>query len=367
MNNGKITYVGWLEGQNLGDNALYLSNQMVFHPYELVPDDRRRGNQWSRITIFGGGTIIPFVTFWTRPNLYNYAFGVGVEVPEFYPEFFPEEAIRKAKKLNFRLLGVRGEMSKELLRSWGIDSEVVGDPALLLEPAYYSKKKDDLVVLNISSTNRIWGHDHTRILEETRRLCEALQREYYRVVLVPFCTEDVSVTRKLSEMANVDIFDEWANIQATINFIASSRVVIGERLHCNIFSAASYTPFIMIAYRPKCFDFVNTVGFSKYAIRTDELTGRKTFNLFQDLIKNWDSMHYKLVENVGKNRKRLREFAQRIKNDVERLPEGKWSTPNSLATFKWRVFNQTDRILHYQAYKIWRSWHRLKLVRTPNS
>jgi hypothetical protein len=166
----------------------------------------------------------------------------------------------------------------------------------------------------------------------------------------------------VSQAAGVEIFDGWEDIQSTINFIASSRVVIGERLHCNIFSASAYTPFIMIAYRPKCFDFVNTVGFAKYAIRTDELTSQKTFSLFQDLMEHWANLNEQLMENVGINRKRLREFGQRIKNDIEGLPDSKWSTPNAVGNIKWRMFNQTDRALHYKAYRIWRVRHRLKRV-----
>jgi len=363
----RITYIGWTEGSNLGDEALYLANQKVFGSYELVPDYKRYGIQHSRITLFGGGTLLPFLSFWVRPNKYNYAFGVGVEILNFWSEFFPKEAIEKTKKFNFRLLGVRGEISRQALRGWGINSQVVGDPCLLLEPSSYMKKKEDLITLNFSSINRIWGYNRERILREVTKLCKALQVEGYSLVLVLFCKEDMSSIERVTKIANVEVFDDWKDIRATINFIASSRVLIGERLHSAIFSASTYTPFVMIAYRPKCFDFVDTVGFRKYTLRTDEMTCEKVMRLFRDLVENWKDMRRELVRNVETYRKKLKDFAVRITDDIESLPDDKWSTPNIIENIKWRAFQQTDRVLHYKAHRIWRAWHRLQLARAYNA
>lgn len=362
MRRKKITYIGFLEGGNLGDEAIYLASQIAFRPYELVPDYRRHGHQCSRVTLFGGGTLLPLISLWTRPNMYNYAFGVGVEVLEFWSEFFPEQVIEKVKRFDFRLLGVRGEMSREMLKGWGIASEVVGDPCLILEPESYIKKKDDLIVLNISSMHRIWGKNREWILRETANLSKSLKREGYSVVLLPFCGEDLSCIKKVSKLANVEVFDDWKDIHATINFIASSRVLIGERLHSSIFSAATYTPFIMIAYRPKCYDFADTMGFRKYAVRTDQMRSEGVMELLSDLMENWDDLHKQLEVSVGTYRRRLRDFAARITEDIELLPNDKWSTPSILQNIKWRASQQTDRVLHYKAYMIWRAWHRFKSV-----
>jgi len=333
MNGGKITYVRW-----------------------LVPDHRRYGRQYSRITLFGGGTVLPIIRFWVRPNRYNYAFGVGVRDLAFWPEFYPKEVIEKTKKFNFRLLGVRGEMSRELLRGWEINSEVIGDPCLLLEPSSY-KEKNDLIVLNLSSKRRMWGYANERVLREAIKLCRTLKGEGYSIVLVPFCKDDIPLVNRVSETAHVEVFENYRDIQATINFIASSCVLIGERLHSAIFSASTYTPFIMIAYRPKCFDFVNTVGFRKYTIRTDEMSSERVITLFNDLMENWNYMRSQLIRNVEKYRKKLREFANRIIDDIESLPDDKWSTPNMIEYIKWRAFQQTDRVLHYRTHRIWRAWH----------
>jgi hypothetical protein len=139
-----------------------------------------------------------------------------------------------------------------------------------------------------------------------------------------------------------------------MNFIATSRIVIGERLHSVIFSACTYTPFVTIAYRPKCFDFVDTMGFRAYTLKTDEMTSERAITLFRDLVENWNDMHQELVRNIETYRKKLRDFATKIIDDIESLPNDKWSTPNIIGEIKWGAFHQTDRILHYKAYRAWR-------------
>ena len=359
MEKKRITYIGWLEGENLGDEALYLANKILFRDHELVPDFKRHGQQYSKITVLGGGTLIPFVSYWVRPNRYNYAFGVGVEPEAFWPEFSPKEAIDRVEKFNFRLIGVRGKMSYEALERWGLSSEVIGDPALLLEPTANIKRKDDLVLVNLASIKRIWGQEPERVHREMIELCKNLKTDGFDVFLLPFCIEDLPLNKRIADESGVEIFNARKDIQATLDFIASSQVVIGERLHSNIFSACAATPFIMIAYRPKCFDFVDTVGLSKYVLRTDEMSSIRIISLFRDMQRNWDEIHTKLVENVGMYRKRLRDFSARIIEDIESLPEDKWDPPSRLEELRWRLVAQPDRFLHYKAYRIWRSWHKL--------
>lgn len=361
MERRKITYVGWRG--NLGDEALCVVNQKVFGSYELVSDHRMfSGKQCSRISLFGGGTLLPFTSFWVRPNRYNYAFGVGVRDLTACPEFHPREVVERTKRFHFRLLGVRGEMSRRLLGDWGIDSEVVGDPCLLLEPRSYSRKEDDLIILNLSSLREIWGRDSDRIALEGIKLCRTLKKEGYHIVLIPFRIDDDSpCIMKISRTAGVEVFDGWNDPQATIDFIASSHVVIGEILPSTIFSASTYTPFVMIAYQPKCFDFVNTVGFAKYAVRTDEMTSERVITLFNDLLEHWDDMQRQLKRNVEIHRRKLRDFASRIIDDIEsRGPDENWLKPNVLGEIKWRISQRMDRTLHNRACRIWRAWHRLK-------
>ena len=114
-------------------------------------------------------------------------------------------------------------------------------------------------------------------------------------------------------MANIPVLMNWREIKRVLNFIASCYILIGEKLHSIVFSAAAHTPFIAIEYRPKCRDFAETMGFGKYIIRTDEITSKRVMEMFLDLLNNWDEMYEKLLKNVQFYREKLIKFAKLIK------------------------------------------------------
>ena len=216
-----------------------------------------------------------------------------------------------------------------------------------------------MVAVNVSSVSSIWGWggNRERVLKEAIDLCRILKQYGYHVILIPFEKNDVRFVSRVSEVANVEIFTNWTDIQSVIDFIATCHILIGEKLHSTVFSASTYTPFISLGYRPKCLDFAKSVGFEKYLIRTDEMTAEKVMKLFYNLSDNWSEMHQQLIRNVKKYRRKLRKFATQIIEDIEALPDDKWSTSNFLQNVKWRVVHQTDRVLYHHAYGIWRFLH----------
>src|SRR4030065_1178751 len=297
MNSRTISYVG-CRG-NLVDEAYLMVSQKTFASYKVVSDARVLGlwygRQYSRVSLFGGGTLLPFDSFWIRPNLYNYVFGVGVRELAFSPDFYQKGVVEKTRRFNFRLLGVRGEQSKQTLQEWGIESEVVGDPCLLLEPRSQKMRKQNLIGINLSSFKAIWGHRADKIVSEGIKICNSLRKKGYSIILIPFREEDPPALREISRVTGVPVFDRGNDVLGTLDLIASCKVLIGELLPSTSFSAAAYTPFVMLSYQTKCIDFVDTVGFGRYAIRTDEVTCEKVVDLMEDLMSNWNAMQRQLI------------------------------------------------------------------------
>ena len=314
----RISYVGWLGHDNLGDEALYKINTEIFEPFHLIPEIGTP--YYSKITLFGGGTLLPSYASKVIPNEYNYGYGVGVRNPHFWGE--PNASLtEKMKILNFRYLGVRGNTSKRLLNNWGIDCEVIGDPCLLLEPNHYEEGErgegEKKIAINVGSDGLVWGDDEERVFREVGRLCKILKRSGYHPILIPFYRNNLHDIQRISEATNTRVFRNWMNIQEVLDLIASCRVLIGEKLHSVIFSAATHTPFISLEYRPKCRDFAETLGFEKYIVKTDGIKAEKVMRTFYDLSNNWTEMHRELVRNVETYRKRLRQFATKIKKDIQ--------------------------------------------------
>jgi len=326
----KINYVGWKGHDNLGDEALYEVSKKIFSSYQLVPDNKKHH---SKITLFGGGTLFPGWTFWVAPNRYNYAYGVGVKNPSFWGEFHPLMT-EQIEKFNFRYIGVRGNTSKKLLDAWGVDSTVVGDPCLLLEPTKYGKRKDTRIAVNVGSDGRVWGGNEKQVFKEMARVCKLLRKMGYHPILIPFCKYDLPHIKTISRATNTKIFTHWAEIQKVLDLIASCHVLFGKRLHSLVFSASTYTPFISIEYRPKCRDFAETMGFEDYSIRTDEFSGERCMAMFNNLLENWTRMEKQLIEKVKTYRRKLRAFGNFIRTDIESLPNNKW-TPSVIEKIKW--------------------------------
>ena len=360
--NHPMTYVGWLGYKNTGDEALYAAISKIFSDYSF---NHSLYKQNSQITFFGGGTLIPGHMVWTKPNKYNYAYGVGVMNTAFWGD--PEPLlIERLRDFNFRFLGVRDFESQKKLRDWGIKSDVIGDPGLLLEANSYVKKDNHLIGLTLGpSRGAIWGENQPRILEETVELCKVLIHNNYRPVLIPFSADDITYYEKISKSAKIPIFQNWGNIQQVLDFISSCHLVIGEKLHSLVFSAATFTPFISIEYRPKCVEFAKVVGFEKFNIRTDEYTSERVLQLFDCLSNNWDIMRERLVRNVEVYRKKLREYAAQIVDDVESLPISKWDVPNNLARLSIKPTYRLSALLYNNVRPIWRVYANLIYSKGP--
>lgn len=347
-----ITYVGWTGHCNIGDEALYLVNTKLFNQYRLVPSPKEK---YSKISLFGGGTLFPYYAQALYPNKYNYAIGVGVRNPTFWGRL-DSYATEMVKRHRFRFLGVRGNISKKILRTLEIESQVVGDPCLLLEPSLYPKKNDRLIALNVgTSPDGIWG-DSEHLLKQVIEFCKHLKMAGYQLVLIPFWKDDLSYIKQVSEAADVDIFKEWNDIQKVLDFIASCYVLVGEKLHSVVFSAATYTPFICMEYRPKCLDFAESVGFEKYTIRTDQISSLKLIKLFFDLLDNWTDNRNLLMKKVDGYRKTIRQFAAQIIDDIESLPKDKWETPGRIHKLESRVFWGSEFFLHKNLDCFWNTW-----------
>jgi hypothetical protein len=369
-----INYIGWLGHNNLGDEALYSVIQKFLSPYELRPYDcyndltaslaqicRQPKNEHSHVSVFGGGTLLPDDITWIKPARYNYLFGAAVKNPSFPSNFnsFDPVIIERLKKFRFRLIGVRDYFSKDSLSQLGIESEVIGDPVLSLTPRPDIKRNQTRVGINVGCDGFLWGNDQNRVVKEMLHVCKTLKIRGYDPILVPFSKQDIPYTEMLSEKANIPIFHNWTNLQSVMDLIATCQILIGQRMHSLIMSAATYTPFVCLEYRPKCNAFSETVGFLDYCIRTDNVTAEQTMEKFHDLLNNWTKMRDLLKQKVDNYRQIQVKFAERIRKDLEFLPENAWTIDVVRQQLKQKLFWNNDVFLRRRANNLWKSYNRL--------
>jgi hypothetical protein len=352
----RLNYVGYSGHGNTGDVVLLYSIKRLFSKYTFFPNYE---NTFSKITLFGGGTLLPL--WHILPNKYNYVFGTSVWDPAFNGKSdFDPILIRRLKSFNFRLIGVRDNFSQKMLAKHGVSSQVIGDPCLSLKAS--SVKRNDLkVAISIGLVEDLWGQNENRVFEEISKLCKELKKNSFIPVLVPFNASDVPIIKNFCSLNDLCFFENWHNLNALLDFIASCKLLIGEKLHSLVFSAAVYTPFLPIEYRPKCFHFAESVGFDKYCHKTSNLTSQGLLDTFNSLINNWETLHASLRTQVNVYRRKQQEFANLIIEDIEQLPSDKWVHPNLSKQFINHTVLKIDDFT-YKSIKVWQLWNKYFLL-----
>ncbi len=350
-----LNYVGFRpRNYNLGDEALYPIDQEIFARYNLrlcrIADPLRQKH--SQTSLIGGGTCLPLIAWYMRPTKYVYVFGAGAG-----ERAVNQRLIERFTSLNFRLVGVRGRISKAILREWGLDSEVIGDPCLSQKPTGALDRRNNRIAINIGDAKDNYSLKSTfQTIKELVKVCKVLKADGYELIIVPFWKENMENVKSLSEQTSIKVFDNWQDIGATMNLLSSCKVFIGEKLHSLVFSAAANTPFIGLAYAPEHFDFADSVGFSDLTMPTNATTAEKILLMFHEVINNYETLQNRLAANVNEYREKQRRFAERISSDIESLPADKWAVQN---TFGNTLVMGADRVLYSRMKKMWSVWDTL--------
>ncbi|MDP3984059.1 MAG: polysaccharide pyruvyl transferase family protein, partial [Acidimicrobiia bacterium] len=284
----RARYIGWSGHDNLGDEALL----------EAV----RRLMGWAEITtaglagnllILGGGTLINRgylrqLTEHDSPRVERVVFGTGVANPAYWgaPKEDPSGWIQFLQTCGF--VGVRGPISAELLRGWGYRSrlEVIGDPALTLEPPLTDRVAGRVVISPGFARGELWGGSDDAVFATLGEVVGRLLAEGRQVHLLScFPGDDRHIFEIMRRAGHPDLpyLAGYDGIDQAMGLLASADLVIAERLHAAVLSAAAGTPFVSLEYRPKVADFARSVGMERFLVRTDSANPETLLGLVKAL------------------------------------------------------------------------------------
>lgn len=327
-----LRYIGWLGYGNTGDEFLYKSIQNLFPKFILIPYIRTRMLFWQRISgtpffqgsVLGGGTLINKRTFYFELSYVqkNYSpsfiFGTGVAHPEFWRKFngYVDIRLKWCDLLrSASYVGVRGPISKYLLEDVGfLNAEVVGDPALsLAKENYLVKKGSRHLGINIGVTRGfLWGSEHD-ILERIVQFGKIMVKRGWKISFFPVWHEDrdyIDVAARRINSNSVDIFEDYLDISKTLEFLSSCDVFVGEKLHSVVLAHCARTPSIMLEYRPKCRDYMESMDMEEMNIRTDRIDVDQLVSEVEALYERNDEIqarinmkviHYKKLQHKRAN------------------------------------------------------------------
>ncbi len=303
----RIGYLGWLGHGNLGDEAMYLAIRAYMRPFRLV--HYRNGPRIRIIqslhgrnrplyvgVLLGGGTLINSVG-WLKPfetALNNYSpvavLGTGARNPLFWKEDGIPGPVREKwieLLLRCRFVGVRGPLSVQILRDGGLTNVVeLGDPALLLAPeTFVGKTGTKRIGINAGrAKGNVWG-DEEMIHEKLIEVCRILRARGWHISLVSVTPSDTpyleSISRRVDGARPLEM--SFVSMNECLRVLEQFDVFIGEKLHSVVMALSAGTPSVMLEYRPKCLDFMMSMGLEKYSVRTDEIDCDKLSALVDEL------------------------------------------------------------------------------------
>ena len=304
-----MAYVGGFFGHdNLGDEALYDAVVSLFSRCSVLKYPRK---PWithiARVlprvhhAILGGGTLINRIESWRLlaercfeifPSAF--VFGTGVAHPEFWssqPGW--KDTLKEWKAIldKCSYIGVRGPLSAQLLADAGLgDVEVIGDPALAFamerSPENDSFVPDSLG-LNIGQADgRMWGSED-RILDECVKLAILARKSGWRVKWFVVYPPDIEITQKAAELSGTggEIHKVYCDVNKYLELVRPLSTFVGMKLHATALATCAYVPSVMLEYRPKCRDYMQSIGQDTATFRTDRVRAEEVW----DIVSAWNS------------------------------------------------------------------------------
>jgi len=310
----KIFYIGCLQpnSYNVGDWACFEATKQLLGPnYELTLNESEPHNA----VILGGGTILRVcsesLTISDKPL---FVVGSGLEFygyPEHpvHPNF--HEILKKAK-----LVGLRGPLSSDFVTSQGYENEVVGDIAMCFDPdsEEHTGKDSNVIGFNIGSTRDYLFGTENDLIEKSNSLVDRLIGLGYVVHKFAMWPEDFELLEKIKKGTMLPFEN---NVNHVFKTMKQCKLVIGEKLHTSIMAFACGVPFISLAYRHKCLDFMDSLGspLSENYVKTDDkFLVNKCLRMVKTIASNYNQQKLKLIEVKNEYNQKQTSFFDRMKS-----------------------------------------------------
>ncbi len=337
----RIAYIGWQGHDNLGDEMLFEAHQRLFSGYDILPFrpvSLDKVAQYKRITrrnvyragCLGGGTLIGRGYLDKFRRMIEscpvcFAIGTGVASSEFWKSegLWPDEMSSWVELLGrCQFVGVRGPLSADALRDAGLaDVQVVGDTALVFaketSPADPEEKH---LGINVGAPGggQLWG-DQDSMLKNVAEICKVFRSRGWKAVFLCVWPPDLENTVKVAKRAGItdpEIHEIYHNVQQALDLCQRCTVFLGEKLHATVTAICAGVPSVMIEYRPKCRDFMASIGLEEYVVRSDEIEVDRTVAMLESLAANRSSVQGDMHHRVLELKTNLKSAADRIKRII---------------------------------------------------
>lgn len=349
----RILYLGYLGVNNIGDEVCYeafaqacerwLNEEYTLFSYPINAAKTLTELYVEKpfdIVVLGGGSLfqgnffIDLALEAIEMKLPLYCYGTGID-------YMTEETIESFKRGEFQLsftnfhnkeinkekikkvieystfAGLRGPLTHKYIKSLPPSStsnyQIIGDSGMLFTPKiddYIERKylhdcNKKIIAVNWGTTNNIlFGYDENKLKNQVLKACTNLLNKGYQIVIFPMWDLDIphckDLYESIKERGKVTFIPEVCTASQIYYFLSLCHFSLNLKLHANVLSASSGTPFIQLAYRSKGVDFAASIHQLPYTLLTNT----------NKLAETIEKKEYYLTSN--KNRKKIRLAKERI-------------------------------------------------------
>jgi hypothetical protein len=287
---------------NLGDQAVFKAIVRLFSGITVAYPKNPGGvlgravSRWETrqrrlASILGGGTQIG-ASWWSVPLVTAYeqslnrtglgfAFGTGVAENDFPAdhEFYVADKSTYEKWGDLlrrsHYVGVRGPRSRAALEELGVTSEVIGDPACAYVKAEgFWRPQPRRLGLNVGhGGGSMWG-DRGEFNAKMGRFVAEATSQGWKIDFFALMDDDVDIIKDVARMGGITnprIFCEYFDPDRYLARVGMMQAFIGMKLHSVILSTCAHVPSIMLEYRPKGIDFMESIGMEEFNVRTSDV------------------------------------------------------------------------------------------------
>jgi len=284
----RACYIGGQGDSNLGDEAMLEAARRLLPGVDLIdvvyPNQERRlarlslsGAPFFDFAILGGGTLINHhwhekVQTALAQGLPIFCLGTGVGSAGFGMAVQTDAGDWKPLLQQFAGIGVRGPRSEARLRSLGLGRvEIIGDLALTLTPETLPKAGAGKFVVNVTAPPGDDPGNYARV-NELEGVIKKLTVDGWTAVPVAMHRNDIEPLKQLMERATGKKYEILMppTAQEFFDILTPCAFTLAVRLHAAILSCCVGVPPLMLGYRDKCLDFMESIDLEEWHINVME-------------------------------------------------------------------------------------------------
>lgn len=276
-------------GANLGDEIMLEAAQTLISNSDILRFTRWEnifdriglsGKTYFKYVILGGGTLIhnenidgmKMLQKAQNQGLPVWSLGTGVGSSCFGTS--PSIGIDNWKPIlsKFVKIGVRGPISKSRLESIGINNvKIVGDLALSFTKNHLGKlseKPKFAVNLRLPQSKKDQNNENILKFNEVMVAISRLVEKGWTPVPIAMHPSDIEPLEHL--LSGLSIKHSQVFLASTLDqffqLVNPCSFMIGVRLHSAVLSCCAGVPPLMIGYRDKCLDFMQSMNLEKWYV-----------------------------------------------------------------------------------------------------